>query len=263
MRCSQELQRAAMAKKRKSEAARLDEAERTLYSSFCAAANSVSQLYTQAQAQQRVAFQAGQRSALERVHQWALREQPGTAHVAREHLFAFLQREFEQEAAPLPSAPPLAHQLAAATAAAALPPYPYQLHLQHPLPAAAAPPPRLGGGGSGNGGNVSDQGKGSMFAAAAAVSSPTRRSALAAYAPAQHQVPRAEDPPAVERRLVQEPGSFDDRQRQQEQRLQRRLLAATEQGVAAYTDITAAPAADDDLSMDMHSDGSAGDTVHR
>ena len=53
-----------MAKKRKSENAGLDEVERTLYTSFCTAANSISQLYTQAQNQQKLSFQAGERHAV-------------------------------------------------------------------------------------------------------------------------------------------------------------------------------------------------------
>ncbi|KAK9163936.1 hypothetical protein Syun_004838 [Stephania yunnanensis] len=53
-----------MAKKRKSEATGLDEADRTMYTTFCAAANSLSQLYTQAMNQQKLAFQAGERRAL-------------------------------------------------------------------------------------------------------------------------------------------------------------------------------------------------------
>jgi hypothetical protein len=56
-----------MARKRKTDAApRLDEADRTLYSTFCGAANSLSQLYTQAMAQQKLSFQAGERHALVR-----------------------------------------------------------------------------------------------------------------------------------------------------------------------------------------------------
>jgi hypothetical protein len=56
-----------MARKRKTDAApRLDEADRTLYSTFCGAANSLSQLYTQAMAQQKLSFQAGERHAFVR-----------------------------------------------------------------------------------------------------------------------------------------------------------------------------------------------------
>ncbi|PPD71143.1 hypothetical protein GOBAR_DD31979 [Gossypium barbadense] len=53
-----------MTKKRKSDASRLDEVDRTMYTSFCSAANSLSQLYTQAMNHQRLSFQAGERHAL-------------------------------------------------------------------------------------------------------------------------------------------------------------------------------------------------------
>ncbi|RVX21313.1 hypothetical protein CK203_001961 [Vitis vinifera] len=59
----------SMAKKRKSDATRLDEVDRTMYTSFCSAANSLSQLYTQAMNQQRLSFQAGERHALEAIQQ--------------------------------------------------------------------------------------------------------------------------------------------------------------------------------------------------
>ncbi|CAK9187838.1 unnamed protein product, partial [Ilex paraguariensis] len=55
-----------MAKKRKSDATRLDEVDRNIYSTFCSAANSLSQLYSQAMHQQRLSFQAGERHALVR-----------------------------------------------------------------------------------------------------------------------------------------------------------------------------------------------------
>ncbi|KAH7565945.1 hypothetical protein JRO89_XS08G0043400 [Xanthoceras sorbifolium] len=53
-----------MAKKRKSDATRLDEVDRTMYTTFCSAANSLSQLYTQAMNHQRLSFQAGERHAM-------------------------------------------------------------------------------------------------------------------------------------------------------------------------------------------------------
>lgn len=61
-----------MAKKRKSDATRLDEVDRTMYTSFCSAANSLSQLYTQAMNHQRLSFQAGERNALVRLLFWKL-----------------------------------------------------------------------------------------------------------------------------------------------------------------------------------------------
>lgn len=44
----------------------MDEVERSMYSSFCSAANSLSQIYTQAMNQQKVSFQAGERHSLVR-----------------------------------------------------------------------------------------------------------------------------------------------------------------------------------------------------
>lgn len=51
-------------KKRKSEAARLDEVDRTMYGAFRGAANSLSQLYTHAMNHQRVSFLAGERRGM-------------------------------------------------------------------------------------------------------------------------------------------------------------------------------------------------------
>lgn len=56
-----------MAKKRKSDATRLDEADRTVYATFCGAANSLSQLYSLAMSQQKLAFQSGERHSLVRI----------------------------------------------------------------------------------------------------------------------------------------------------------------------------------------------------
>jgi len=53
-----------MGKKRKSIATSLDEVDRTMYASFCSAANSLSQLYTQAMNHQKLSFQAGERHGL-------------------------------------------------------------------------------------------------------------------------------------------------------------------------------------------------------
>ena len=55
-----------MAKKRKADATRLDEVDRSMYTTFCSAANSLSQLYSQAMSHQRLSFQAGERQALVR-----------------------------------------------------------------------------------------------------------------------------------------------------------------------------------------------------
>ncbi|RZS26668.1 hypothetical protein BHM03_00060040 [Ensete ventricosum] len=54
-----------MTRKRKTEeVAPMDEADRTIYSTFCGAANSLSQLYTQAMHQQTLSFDAGECHAL-------------------------------------------------------------------------------------------------------------------------------------------------------------------------------------------------------
>ncbi|XP_072978826.1 uncharacterized protein [Typha angustifolia] len=63
-----------MGTKRKSEATRLDEVDRTLYSTFCDAANSLSQLYTQAMNHQKFSFKAGELHSLEMLYEWILRE---------------------------------------------------------------------------------------------------------------------------------------------------------------------------------------------
>lgn len=53
-----------MAKKRKSLATSLDEVDRTMYSTFCSAANSLSQLYSQALSHQKLSFLSGERHGL-------------------------------------------------------------------------------------------------------------------------------------------------------------------------------------------------------
>ncbi|KAK9110548.1 hypothetical protein Sjap_018608 [Stephania japonica] len=84
-----------MAKKRKSDATRLDEFDRTMYSTFCSAANSLSQLYTQAMNQQKLAFQAGERHGLEKLYQWMLRQQEEGSRVAPADILAYLQHELD------------------------------------------------------------------------------------------------------------------------------------------------------------------------
>lgn len=64
-----------MLRKRKTEAAvPLDEVDRTLYTSFSGAANSLSQLYSQAMNHQKLSFQAGEHHAMEKLYQWILRQ---------------------------------------------------------------------------------------------------------------------------------------------------------------------------------------------
>ncbi|XP_008786494.1 uncharacterized protein LOC103704817 [Phoenix dactylifera] len=84
-----------MAKKRKSDATRLDEVDRSLYLTFCSAANSLSQIYTQAMAQQKLSFQAGERHALEKLYQWILRQHEEGAIVTAAEVVAYLQNEID------------------------------------------------------------------------------------------------------------------------------------------------------------------------
>ncbi|EAY74747.1 hypothetical protein OsI_02639 [Oryza sativa Indica Group] len=110
-----------MARKRKTDAApRLDEADRTLYSTFCGAANSLSQLYTQAMAQQKLSFQAGERHSLvdgediykidkqklhielgnnllglEKLHQWILRKHEEESRLTAADIMSHIQHELD------------------------------------------------------------------------------------------------------------------------------------------------------------------------
>ncbi|RLM91405.1 uncharacterized protein C2845_PM08G17530 [Panicum miliaceum] len=85
-----------MVRKRKTDAApRLDEADRTLYSTFCGAANSLSQLYTQAMAQQKLSFQAGERHAYERLYQWILRKHEEESRLTVADIISHIQHEMD------------------------------------------------------------------------------------------------------------------------------------------------------------------------
>ncbi|CAI5472520.1 unnamed protein product, partial [Closterium sp. Yama58-4] len=89
-----------MPKKRKSETPGLEDGDKTLFSSFCAAANSLSQLYSQAQNQQRVAFQSGERHALSRLQQWLTSDQgaggSNSGLVSKEQILDFIQGELDR-----------------------------------------------------------------------------------------------------------------------------------------------------------------------
>uniref|UniRef100_A0A2P2JQF5 Uncharacterized protein LOC105139508 n=1 Tax=Rhizophora mucronata TaxID=61149 RepID=A0A2P2JQF5_RHIMU len=84
-----------MGKKRKSIATSLDEVDRTMYASFCSAANSLSQLYTQAMNHQKLSFQAGERHGLEKLYQWILRQQEEGSRVATVDILSYVQNELE------------------------------------------------------------------------------------------------------------------------------------------------------------------------
>ncbi|XVE60902.1 hypothetical protein DITRI_Ditri05aG0164000 [Diplodiscus trichospermus] len=80
-----------MGKKRKSIATSLDEVDRTMYASFCSAANSLSQLYTQAMNQQKLSFQAGKRHSLQKLYQWIWRQQEEVSRVTTMDILSYLQ----------------------------------------------------------------------------------------------------------------------------------------------------------------------------
>ncbi|KZV25974.1 hypothetical protein F511_08919 [Dorcoceras hygrometricum] len=99
-----------MAKKRKSDATRLDEVDRSMYSTFCSAASVLSQLYTQAMHQQRLSFQAGERHALEKLYDRILRQQQDGMRVMTGDILAYLQNELEYGAEEPPPSPRLTSQ---------------------------------------------------------------------------------------------------------------------------------------------------------
>lgn len=99
-----------MGKKRKSLATSLDEVDRTMYSSFSSAANSLSQLYTQAMNQQKLSFQAGERHGLEKLYQWILRQQEGGSRVVMMDILNYIQSELDYHGEDPPPPPPPQNQ---------------------------------------------------------------------------------------------------------------------------------------------------------
>lgn len=81
------------AKKRKLEVDA--DAERHLYSSFVCAANSISQLYSQAVSQQRKSSAMASRQTLERLAHWLMREYPNDDAIPKSALLQFLHQEYE------------------------------------------------------------------------------------------------------------------------------------------------------------------------
>ncbi|KVH98606.1 uncharacterized protein LOC112511840 [Cynara cardunculus var. scolymus] len=84
-----------MAKKRKSAASSLDEIDRTLYSTFCSAANSLSQLYSQAMSQQKLCFLSGERHGLEMLYQWISKQHEEGLRVTSDDILAYIQAELD------------------------------------------------------------------------------------------------------------------------------------------------------------------------
>ncbi|CAI0557196.1 unnamed protein product [Linum tenue] len=84
-----------MGKKRKSVATSLDEVDRTMYTTFCSAASSLTQLYTQAMNHQKLTFQAGERHGLEKLYQWIWRQQEAGSRVATSDVLNYIQNELD------------------------------------------------------------------------------------------------------------------------------------------------------------------------
>ncbi|XP_027925218.1 uncharacterized protein LOC114182531 [Vigna unguiculata] len=101
-----------MAKKRKSITTSLDEVDRTLYASFCTAANSLSQLYTHTMNHQKLSFNAGERHAMENLYQWIWRQQEGGSRVATVDVLNYIQNELDycEDPSMSPRAPLQHHQ---------------------------------------------------------------------------------------------------------------------------------------------------------
>ncbi|XP_050212563.1 uncharacterized protein LOC126664287 [Mercurialis annua] len=94
-----------MGKKRKSTATSLDEVDRTMYASFCSAANSLSQLYTQSMNHQKLSFQAGERHGLEKLYQWIWRQQEGGSRVTTVDILNYIQNEVDYSGEEPPASP--------------------------------------------------------------------------------------------------------------------------------------------------------------
>jgi len=85
-----------MGRKRKNEnSTRLDEADRTLYSTFRGAANALSQLYTQSMTQQKLSFQAGERHAMDKLYHWIVRQHEEGSRVTVSDILSHIQHEME------------------------------------------------------------------------------------------------------------------------------------------------------------------------
>ncbi|CAD6225206.1 unnamed protein product [Miscanthus lutarioriparius] len=82
-------------KKRKAEAARLEEADRALYGAFRGAANSLSQLYTLAMGAQKASFHAGERHAMEKLYEWILREHENGLRLTVADVASHIQHEIQ------------------------------------------------------------------------------------------------------------------------------------------------------------------------
>ncbi|CAN6217410.1 unnamed protein product, partial [Urochloa humidicola] len=82
-------------KKRKAEAARLEETDRALYGAFRGAANSLSQLYTLAMGAQKASFHAGERHAMEKLYEWILRQHENGLRLTVADIASHIQHEIQ------------------------------------------------------------------------------------------------------------------------------------------------------------------------
>ncbi|WVZ72574.1 hypothetical protein U9M48_021009 [Paspalum notatum var. saurae] len=82
---------ARVAKKRKP----VDEVEEEMHLAFRGAANALSQVYTHAVAQQKASFLAGERRAMENVHQWLSSQHEEASEVPAAAVLAYLQNEID------------------------------------------------------------------------------------------------------------------------------------------------------------------------
>ncbi|KAK9274073.1 hypothetical protein L1049_018887 [Liquidambar formosana] len=89
-----------MAQKRKVEVTAVDESDRVLYSTFSNAANELSHLYSQALNYQKLAFEAGQRHALEKLNEWMATKQQEGLMVTTADISAYLQNELNTRSHP-------------------------------------------------------------------------------------------------------------------------------------------------------------------
>lgn len=89
-----------MGKKRKSIGNSLDEVDRSMYASFCSAANSLSQLYTHAMNHQKHSFQAGERHGLEKLYQWIWRQHEQGTKVTVVDIVNYIQHELDYSEEP-------------------------------------------------------------------------------------------------------------------------------------------------------------------
>ncbi|KAL7089875.1 hypothetical protein ACP275_12G004100 [Erythranthe tilingii] len=152
-----------MGKKRKSDASRLDEVDRGMYTTFCSAANSLSQLYTHAMHQQKLSFQAGERHSMEKICNWILRQHENGARVMAGDILAYIQNELDyatEEPPPSPRLPAQQQQ-----------PPP---HSGLPISSNAFGPASVGQGHRSGSGNPDQTRSSSVFSNA--LSSPVRRS---------------------------------------------------------------------------------------